>query len=352
MGLFNGKKDKKNKGTPVLVKAKREFFDAVVPRSLVDQTKAFTAPRGHLEMGGLLIGHVDEEGRNVCVVGFFPEQIQASSGYCEFDGSWVALSAAAIDHANAAVPEAPEGTPKLRVIGWIHTHPEISIYLSSIDIRTYEKNLNMTKDGRFVAVVVDPLLGKDGVFLTPDKPNSHRPASGTITMDACLKERYLAFLDRMEEIRDSRGRDALPFLLCGDLRREHVSKGNVDDYMESYLMGIHELKRNLKGGVEDSEKIGHRIDDLEGRVEHNEKAEKSSRDEIHSLVQGMIARLEALEQEVADSTERLTEMLEAKNSKIEEQLGDLSEGNEKDGVASAKIDLTIHFKALDDGGVE
>ena len=126
MRLFNGKKDKKNKGTPVLVKAKREFFDAVVPRSLVDPPKAFTAPRGHLEMGGLLIGHVDEEGRNVCVVGFFPEQIQASSGYCEFDGSWVALSAAAIDHANAAVQEAPEGTPKLRVIGWIHTHPEIS----------------------------------------------------------------------------------------------------------------------------------------------------------------------------------------------------------------------------------
>ena len=68
---------------------------AIVSRSLVDQAKSFTAPRGRLEMGGLLVGHVDQSGRNVCVVGFFPEQTEESPGYCEFDGGWMAVAAAA-----------------------------------------------------------------------------------------------------------------------------------------------------------------------------------------------------------------------------------------------------------------
>ena len=350
MKLFSGNKKKGRKKNAV-AKAKREIFDAVVPRSLVEQAEAFTAPRGHLEMGGLLIGHVDEQGRNVCVVGFFPEQIQASSGYCEFDGSWVALSAAAIDHANAAVEGVPEGTPNLRVIGWIHTHPGIKIFLSGIDIKTYKENLNMTKDGRFVAVVVDPLGGKDGVFLSPDKPNSHHPASGTLSMDDSLKARYLAFLDRLEEIRDSRGRDALPFLLCGDLRREHVSKGNVDDYMESYLKGIHKVRKDLKSRMEDSERDGLRIAEVEDRIQYNEAFEESARNEIHSMTEGVIARLDALEQEFADSIKNLTEMFETKISEMEERLEDSSKGNDEgDDVASAKIDLTIHFKALEGSG--
>ena len=38
---------------------------AIVSRSLVDQAKSFTAPRGRLEMGGLLIGHVDQRLHNL-----------------------------------------------------------------------------------------------------------------------------------------------------------------------------------------------------------------------------------------------------------------------------------------------
>ena len=51
-------------------------YGAIVPRSVVEQARSFTAPRGRLEMGGLLVGHVDDQGRNVCVAGFFPVQIQ------------------------------------------------------------------------------------------------------------------------------------------------------------------------------------------------------------------------------------------------------------------------------------
>ena len=68
---------------------------ACVPRSIVQQAMDFTAPRGRMEMGGLLIGHIDNEGVTHVVTGFFPKQIRATPGYCEFDGSWVAIAASA-----------------------------------------------------------------------------------------------------------------------------------------------------------------------------------------------------------------------------------------------------------------
>jgi len=328
-GGYKKKTGRKKAVQPKRPKPAREVFDAVVPRSLVEQAEAFTAPRGHLEMGGLLIGHVDDEGRNVCAVGFFPEQIEATAGYCEFDGSWLAMSAAAIDHANSAVDGDSEDTPKLRVIGWIHTHPGLGIFLSGIDVRTYEDNLNMTKDGRFVAVVVDPLEGNDGVFLTPDKPNSHSSASGTLSMDDKLRGRYLAFLQRMEEIREVRGRDALPFLLCGDLRGEHVSKGNVDDYLESYLKGIHNIRKEFKNWKEGFDSESRRIDELEVLVGQNEWPVRALQDEMHSMNREIGERLDKMEQRFTDSIVELVESFKSRISEIEGSIEEIAAREEQ-----------------------
>ena len=342
MGWRGGFKKKTSKKKAVQLqrpKPVREFFDAVVPRSLVEQAEAFTAPRGHLEMGGLLIGHVDDKGRNVCAVGFFPEQIEATAGYCEFDGSWLAMSAAAIDHANSAVDGDSEDTPKLRVIGWIHTHPGLGIFLSGIDVRTYEDNLNMTKDGRFVAVVVDPLEGKDGVFLTPDKPNSHSPATGTLSMDDKLRARYLAFLQRMEEIRGVRGREALPFLLCGDLRDEHVSKGNVDDYLESYLKGIHNIRKEFKSWKEGFDSESRRIDEFGVMIGQNERSVGVLHDEMHSMDREIGERLDKMEQKFVDTIAELIESFKSKITEMEESISALAAQDESvDEADDSKAD--------------
>ena len=341
MGWLGGNKRKAGvkKAVPLPPKPKREVFDAVVPLSLVDQAEAFTAPRGHLEMGGLLIGHVDDKGRNVCAVGFFPEQIEATAGYCEFDGSWLAMSAAAIDHANSAVDGDSEDTPKLRVIGWIHTHPGLGIFLSGIDVRTYEDNLNMTKDGRFVAVVVDPLEGKDGVFLTPDKPNSHSPATGTLSMDDKLRARYLAFLQRMEEIRGVRGREALPFLLCGDLRDEHVSKGNVDDYLESYLKGIHNIRKEFKSWKEGFDSESRRIDEFGVMIGQNERSVGVLHDEMHSMDREIGERLDKMEQKFVDTIAELIESFKSKITEMEESISALAAQDESvDEADDSKAD--------------
>ena len=228
---------------------------AIVSRSLVDQAKSFTAPRGRLEMGGLLIGHVDRSGHNVCVVGFFPEQTEASPGYCEFDGGWMAVAAAAAEYANSSVGLPFDDTPLLRVIGWIHTHPGFGLFLSGTDTATYEANLDMSPDGRFVAVVVDPLRNEDGVFLSPDRPNEHRPADGAVVLGGRLRGRYLKFLSKMEEIRAERGREELPFIMCGDLRGEHVAAGNSDDYIDSYLHSVNAIRDEMKSMHERLEEV-------------------------------------------------------------------------------------------------
>lgn len=295
---------------------KRKSFEAVVPLSLVEQAEAFTAPRGHMEMGGLLIGHVDEDGRNVCAVGIFPEQIEETPSYCEFNGKWMAMCAAAADYANSQ--KGSEDAPNLRVIGWIHTHPGLGLFLSGIDIKTYEDNLNMTNDGRFVAVVVDPLEGNNGVFLTPDKPRSFYSASGTVQMDDKLKTRYLAFLQRMEEIRDAQGREALPFILCGDLRREHVSNGNSDDFLESYLKGIQGTRKDLKRLTEDSKNCLHRIDHLENKL-----------DEIN-------ARVERMWEEFNESIEKLVESLDSKFTKMEISINEIDAKDEQIDVDDSR----------------
>ena len=343
----NKRKAGGKRAAPLAPKPKRKVSEAVVPLSLVEQAEAFTAPRGHMEMGGLMIGHVNEQGRNVCAVGIFPEQIQATPGYCEFDGKWMAICAAAADYANTQIEGGSEDTPNLRVIGWIHTHPGLGLFLSGIDIKTYEDNLNMTMDGRFVAVVVDPLEGNNGVFVSPDEPHSYSSASGAVSMDDKLKARYLAFLQRMEEVRESQGRDALPFILCGDLRMEHVSNGNADDFLESYLKSIQKIRKELKIRMENSKRDALRLDELGGRVGQTDSSVRALRDETLSRNRKINARLDKMERKFADSIKSLTEMFEAKISEMEERLEDSREGNDaEDGVASAKIDLTIHIKAL------
>jgi proteasome lid subunit RPN8/RPN11 len=342
----NKRKTRGKRAAPLAPKPKRKVSEAVVPLSLVEQAEAFTAPRGHMEMGGLMIGHVDEQGRNVCAVGIFPEQIQDTPSYCEFDGKWMAICAAAADYANTQIEGGSEDTPNLRVIGWIHTHPGLGLFLSGIDIKTYEDNLNMTMDGRFVAVVVDPLEGDNGVFVSPDEPHSYSSASGAVSMDDKLKARYLAFLQRMEEVRESQGKDALPFILCGDLRMEHVSNGNADDFLESYLKSIHKIRKELKIRMENSKRDALRLDELGGRVGQTDSSVRALRDETLSRNRKINARLDKMERKFDDSIKSLTEMFEAKISEMEERLGDSREGNDaEDGVASAKIDLTIHFKA-------
>ena len=218
-------------------------YPAIVPECLIRQAAAFTAPRGRLEMGGLLIGHVDEEGNNVAVTGLFPEQLKETSGYCEFDGMWAALAAAACDAGNQI---GDDSTPLIRVIGWIHTHPDIGIFLSGTDIKTFRSLRDATPERRIMAVVVDPLREQNGVFLTEREPNESRPADGELVLSSELQDRYMKMLDQLEKIRSSRGLKALPCILPGPLRAQRNLQGVRDDSAIELERGFFREKRIIR----------------------------------------------------------------------------------------------------------
>jgi proteasome lid subunit RPN8/RPN11 len=217
--------------------------ETMVSKSLVTQAMDFTAPRGRLEMGGLLIGHIDQKGAINVVTGFFPEQLKETPGYCRFSGSWVAVAASACEYANSF--SSSEGVPDLRIVGWIHTHPDLGLFLSSTDVDTYSTLRGMVPDYRFVAVVIDPLRGQDGVFPSERLPNTFFPASGEPGLDERLRDRYHHLLDRLQEVRRSVGTDRLPSILPGDLRGERLARGDADDSVSALRESVHFLKAEL-----------------------------------------------------------------------------------------------------------
>ena len=218
-------------------------FPAKVPVEIIEQTTAFTLPRGRLEMGGLLIGHIDSKGDNTVVCGFFPRQDEANSGYCEFHGSFTAIAAAACDYANekAGGPH----TPDLRVIGWIHTHPDIGIFLSGIDINTFRSLREVSFEKRCVAVVVDPIRQQHGVFTSEKRASGKQAdkADSKVHLSEDLEARYHKFLNRMRTMQTKKGKEEIPFIMPGPLYQSRKVMGDVDDVLDAKLHTLDQLVR-------------------------------------------------------------------------------------------------------------
>lgn len=224
-------------------KAKQLPFPARVPIEIIEQTTAFTLPRGRLEMGGLLIGHIDSKGNNTVVCGFFPRQDEANSGYCEFHGSFTAIASAACDYANEKA--GGDHTPDLRVIGWIHTHPDIGIFLSGIDINTFRSLRQVSFEQRCVAVVVDPIRKEHGVFTSENRASGKQAdaANSTIRLSEDLEARYHKFLNRMRTMQSKKGKQEIPFIMPGILYRSRKALGDVDDVLDAKMQTLDQLVR-------------------------------------------------------------------------------------------------------------
>ena len=221
-------------------------YPALVPTEIIEQTTVFTQPRGRLEMGGLLIGHVDHQGNNVVVCGFFPKQTEASPGYCEFDGGALAMAMDACDKANSRC--GGPHTPNIQIIGWIHTHPDIGIFLSGIDIETFGNLRSNRQDGRFVAVVVDPLRKEHGVFITEKAARNEdsQSAGAIVKLSEDLEARYNKFLDRMRYFQYKKGKEDIPFIMPGILYNQRKTLGDEDDILEARFQTIDLLSQGIE----------------------------------------------------------------------------------------------------------
>ena len=314
-GAFRAKREKGGKSRG-FGRQTVQPYPAKVPKEIIDQTTAFTQPRGHLEMGGLLIGHIDHEGKNVVVCGFFPRQDKASPGYCEFSGSFNAIASAACDFANerAGGPH----TPPLRIIGWIHTHPDIGIFLSGIDINTFGILRRASFEQRSVAVVVDPLQEKHGVYISEKKASNHDAgqANAKVPLSEDLEARYHKFLNRMRALQNKMGKEEIPFILPGILYQQRRTMGDADDVMEAKLQALDKLHRQ---SVKDAKTLQNHEQRIK-RFEDSHTITKSSLQQLNtkldSQVRSLQTKLGMAHKKLEDREDLIKEKFEAQEAKI------------------------------------
>jgi hypothetical protein len=212
---------------------------------------------------------------------------------------WVALAAAACDHANQI---GDESVPKVRVIGWIHTHPDIGIFLSGIDVTTFRSLRNATPDRRLMAVVVDPLREQNGVFLTELKPNGDKPAEGDVKLTSELEGRYMAMLDHLEKIRQFRGLNALPCILAGPLRNRRILQGERDDMGIELERGFFAAKRDIHALEQEVQQLRTQVSNLES-LQHSNTRLSSNQKKIEEDMASVAKRLSLQEEAHRDSNE-------------------------------------------------
>ena len=343
---------------------------ALVPQEIIDQTTVFTQPRGRLEMGGLLIGHIDHNGNNVVTCGFFPKQTEASPGYCEFDGGALAMAMDACDMANSRC--GGPHTPNIQIIGWIHTHPDIGIFLSGIDINTFGHLRSNRQDGRFVAVVVDPLRKEHGVFISEKAARNEdaQSADAVVKLSEDLEARYNKFLTRLRYFQNVKGKEEIPFIMPGLLYSHRKALGDEDDILEARFQTIDKLSRELDDILSKTvpqirksfdtikDKFSRAHDQLDRNISQlsmKVKQESTARAALQMKLGGKIedstrllqselkkesAAREALEQRVNELTQKVDDMQKAN----EELVAENKRLNQMNKELPVKFALKIHPK--------
>ncbi|NVM02907.1 MAG: hypothetical protein HWN67_11255 [Candidatus Helarchaeota archaeon] len=120
-----------------------------IERSVFEQFIDHTFRFSDYEWGGLLIGR-EMNGELHCIAAVLPPQKTQSSGYCEFRREIFQVIRNALDDI-----EEKFNDENFNIITWIHTHPNLGVFLSPTDQETYTylSKLNPSLS----AIVVDPV---------------------------------------------------------------------------------------------------------------------------------------------------------------------------------------------------
>lgn len=101
------------------------------------------------ERGGVLLGR--RAGSLVLVGGaVFPPQLAGTQDYCAFDARVVDL----LGHILGGLADEPDGPIVGSIVGWVHTHPGLGLFLSDTDVGTLANWTDL--DAQAIAIVVDP----------------------------------------------------------------------------------------------------------------------------------------------------------------------------------------------------
>ena len=121
-----------------------------IDRVVVDSIHAHVEEDTASESGGILVGNV-EEGMTLITASIRAEHTVAHASSLTFThDTWDAINV-----------ELDRDYPDSRIVGWYHSHPGFSVFLSEYD--TFIQR-NFFSAAWHVAYVVDPLLHEDGFF--------------------------------------------------------------------------------------------------------------------------------------------------------------------------------------------
>jgi proteasome lid subunit RPN8/RPN11 len=121
---------------------------AVAEQTIAEHVSANTA----IEQGGALVGEVDEASGSVHISAAIPARLAVgtASSLTFTHDSW--------DEINDSLSR---NFPKLRIVGWYHSHPDFGIFLSAYDTFIQQNFFSATWQ---VAYVIDPIRKQAGMF--------------------------------------------------------------------------------------------------------------------------------------------------------------------------------------------
>jgi proteasome lid subunit RPN8/RPN11 len=123
---------------------------------LKEQLADFARRYPRNEKGGILLG-TRSGGTAEVLAAVFPPQAVSWSSRCEFEATTLSDVCEALDTLGLSRPEG------LRTIGWIHTHPNLQVFLSETDLETFRNWAAL--DPQAIALVLDPFARRDDLLV-------------------------------------------------------------------------------------------------------------------------------------------------------------------------------------------
>ncbi len=123
------------------VSPNHELNTVVIPTNLISEFQQISAENtlNNIETGGILLGGLNDENNQCITHTLIPkQQATANAVYMEKEDDWSAIC----------------DTLSLQIFGWIHTHPEQTCFMSSIDLHS-QYNIQRLNENS-IGIVVAP----------------------------------------------------------------------------------------------------------------------------------------------------------------------------------------------------
>jgi proteasome lid subunit RPN8/RPN11 len=145
-------RQRKDSEQPAAIHDAASLRDISLEESARDEIDLHVQSDTSVEKGGVLVGYVDDVTGHIVVTASIPAH-RATSAVAS-----LTFTHEAWDDVNEVMSSEYEG---MRMVGWYHSHPRFGIFLSEYDVFIQKNFFSETWQ---VAYVVDPVLGKSGIF--------------------------------------------------------------------------------------------------------------------------------------------------------------------------------------------